>query len=390
VAVAAPIESVEAIVLRLPTVDAVDLDGSCETVVALLTDAEGRVGIGEADAPADAVRTLLLMDDVHARSRGVRSVLLGRDPFEIAALWNDLYHYTSYHGRRGLGIHALSAIDIALHDLVGKQLGRPAYQLLGGARRTELTPYATVYGGPVEGRTIGDVMDVTLAGLQRAVDLGFRAAKMEVIFEDLVSDRQLVACIEEGRRVLGDDVAMMLSFGFRWTDWRDALWVLRRIEDCNVYFAQATLPLDDLAGHVELARRVDTRIAGAEGVTTVHEARDWIERHAADVLQPDPNRCGGLSEIRRIAELAALEGIQVVPHAWKTGITLAAAAHFQAATANAPYIEAFVPELFPSPLRSRLVTPEPLAAFRDGVLPLPTAPGLGVELVADTVAEFRV
>jgi L-rhamnonate dehydratase len=319
----------------------------------------------------------------------MRSVLLGRDPFELTALWHDLYHYTSYHGRRGLGIHALSAIDLALHDLVGKQLGRPVYQLLGGARRSQVTPYATVYAGPAPGRTVADLMDATLAGLQQALDLGYRAVKMEVIFEDVVNDRQLVECIKEGRRLLGDDIVMMLSFGFRWTDWRDALWVLNRIEDCNIYFAQAVLPNDDIAGYIELVRRVETRIA-SEGITNLNDGRAWIERHAADVLQADPNRCGGLNEIRRIADLAALEGIQVIPHGWKTGITVAAAIHFQAATANAPYIEAFVPELFPSPLRSRLAVPEPLAPLENGLLPLPTAPGLGVELAADVVEEFRV
>jgi L-rhamnonate dehydratase len=315
--------------------------------------------------------------------------VLGRDPFEIRALWHDLYHYTSYYGRRGLGIHALSAIDVALHDLVGKQLGRPVYQLLGGARRESLTPYATVYAGPATGRTMTELMDATAAGLQRALELGYTAIKMEVIFEDAVNDRQLVSCIKEGRRLLGDDVVMTLSFGFRWTDWRDALWVLRRIEDCNIYFAQATLPHDDIAGHIELVRRVETRIA-AEGITSLNDGREWIERRAADVLQPDPNRCGGLTELQRIAQLAALEGIQIIPHGWKTGITVAAAMHFQAATANAPYIEAFVPELFPSPLRSRLAIPEPLATLSDGRLPLPSAPGLGIELSPDVVAEFTI
>jgi L-alanine-DL-glutamate epimerase-like enolase superfamily enzyme len=384
------IAEVEALVLRLPEVDAADLDGSCETLVVRIVDEDGTVGIGEADTPADAARTLVLMDDVHARSRGMRNVLLGRDPFELRALWRALYHETSYHGLRGLAVHALSAVDVALHDLVGKQLGRPVYQLLGGACRVAVVPYATVYAGPVEGRTIGEVMDETLAGLERALALGYRAVKMEVIFEHLVDDRRLAECIEEGRRTVGDDVVLMLSFGFRWTDWRDALRVMRRIDDLGIYLAQAALPHDDLAGHAELTRRVDTRIAGAESVTTLHDALRWIERRAVDVLQPDPNRCGGLSELRRIAEAAELEGLQVVPHAWKTGLTLAACVHAGAAIPNMPYVEAFVPELFPSPLRAGLVRPEPLAALTAGALPLPAAPGLGVELDADVVARYRV
>jgi L-alanine-DL-glutamate epimerase-like enolase superfamily enzyme len=107
-----------------------------------------------------------------------------------------------------------------------------------------------------------------------------------------------------------------------------------------------------------------------------------------DVLQPDISRCGGLTEIRRIAELAALHGALVIPHCWKTGITAAAAIHFQAATANAPWIEFLHPDLYDSPLRQELVRPEPELA--SGRIDLPTAPGLGVELVDEAVDRYRV
>lgn len=383
-----PIAEVEAIVLRVPAADATDLDGSSETILVRIQDADGRSGVGEADAPADVVRGLILMDDVHAWSRGLRGMLLGRDPFEIGALYDDLYSGTMYHGRRGLGIHALSAVDLALHDLVGKQLGRPVYQLMGGARRPAITPYATVYAGTVHGRTIGQMMDDIAGRFERALALGFRAVKMEVLFEDLVSDRELVGCIHEGRRLLGDDVTMMIDCGYRWHDWRSALWVLNRIEQDNVYFAEATLQHDDLAGHARLAQRVVTRIGGAEFAATVHECREWLRQGGVDVLQPDISRCGGLTEIRRIAAMAALEGALVIPHNWKTGINAVAARHFQAATVNAPYIEMFHADLFASPLRAGLVRPEPVV--QDGAIPLPTEPGLGIEVDDEVVARYRV
>ncbi len=382
------IAEVEAIPLRAETVDPEDLDGSSETIVVRVTDEDGRVGIGEADAPASVVRELVLMDDVHAWSRGLRGLLVGRDPFEIAALHDELYQGTIYHGRRGLGVHALSAVDIALHDLVGKQLSRPAYQLLGGARRPAIKPYATIYPGAVKGRTIGEVMKDIAARFERALALGFRALKMEVLFGDLVSDRELVDCIRDGRRLAGDDVTLMIDFGYRWLDWRDALWTLSRLEDCDLYFAEATLQHDDLAGHARLAARVETRICGAELAATRFECREWLQAGGIDVLQPDPSRCGGLTEMARIAEIAALEGALVIPHGWKTGINAAAARHFQAATVNAPYIEMFHPELFASPLRAGLVHPEPRLV--DGAIPLPTEPGLGVEVVEEVLARYRV
>jgi L-rhamnonate dehydratase len=382
------VADVEVVVLRAPAADPADLDGSSETVLVRVADEEGRVGIGEADAPAEAVRELVLMEDVHGWSRGLAGMLVGRDPFEIGALWDELYGGSIYHGRRGLGIHALSAVDVALHDLVGKQLDRPVYQLLGGARRKAVVPYATVYAGPVRGRSIGQMMDDIAARFERALALGFRAVKMEVLFEDLVSDREMVRCIHEGRRLLGDEITMMLDFGYRWRDWRDALWVLDRVEDCDVFFAEATLEHDDLAGHAKLAGRVQTRIGGAEFAATVHECREWLERGGVDVLQPDINRCGGLTEARRIGELAGLHGALVIPHGWKTGITAAAARHFQAATVNAPYVEMFHPALFESPLRRELVRPEP--EIHDGEIPLPAAPGLGVELDEAAVLRYRV
>jgi L-alanine-DL-glutamate epimerase-like enolase superfamily enzyme len=382
------VAEVEALVLRAPTVDPDDLDGSAETVVVRLTDEDGRTGIGETDAPPEVVRELVLMADSHAWSRGLRGLLLGRDPFELRALWHELDAATVYHARRGLGLHALGAVDVALHDLAGKQLGRPAYQLLGGARRARVTPYATVYPGATKGRTVGEMMDAIAVLLERAVGLGYRAVKMEVLFYELVSDRELVACIREGRKLLGDGVTMMLDFGYRWTDWRDALWTLRRVEDCDVFFAEACLRHDDLEGHRRLAARVETRIGGAELAAGLAECREWLERGGVDVLQPNVCRSGGLTEMRRIAELAELHGAVVVPHGWKTGITAAASRHFQAATPNCPYVEVLAPGLYDSPLREELVTPEPV--LEDGSLPLPDAPGLGIELAPAALERYRV
>jgi L-rhamnonate dehydratase len=384
----AVIADVEAIVLRAPEQDAGDLDSSSETVVVIVHDEDGLVGIGEADAPGSVVQELVLMEDLHAWSRGLSELLLGRDPFGIAALHRELYEATIYHGRRGLGIHALSAVDVALHDLVGKQLGRPAYELLGGACREAIRPYATIYPGAAGDRTIGELMDDIARRFERALELGFRAVKMEVFFGDLVTDRGLVGCIEEGRRLLGDEVTLLVDFGYRWDDWRAALWTLNRLEDCDLYLAEATLQHDDLDGHARLAARVETRIGGAEMAATRFECREWIEHGSVDILQPDVNRAGGLTEMSRIAALAADAGVLVVPHGWKTGITAAAARHLQAATPNVPLVEHLSPDLFDSPLRRELVTPEP--EIVDGLIALPTAPGLGIELDGDAVARYRV
>jgi L-rhamnonate dehydratase len=384
----AVIADLEVIPIVTPAVNADECDGAADTVVVRLTDEAGRTGIGEADAPADLVRAFIEQPDLHVWSRNVRNLVVGRDPFPIAALVDELYGATLYPGRRGLGIHALSAIDIALHDLVGKQLGRPVYELLGGARKEALSPYATIFPGLPQGRSLDELLEDIGRRFEAALDAGFRAVKMECLFYDLVTDVELVDAVREGRRMLGDGVTLMLDFGYRWDDWRAALWTLRRLEECDLYFAEATLQHDDLEGHARLAERVELRICGAEFAATRFECREWLTQARVDVLQPDINRCGGLTEIKRIAELASFHAATVIPHGWKTGITAAAGRHFHAATVNSPTFEFLSPLLWSSPIRSELVQPEP--EISDGRMALPTGPGLGVELDEDAVARYRV
>ena len=383
----AKLEKLEVIPLRVQGSDVDDCDGTVDSVLIRLTDDEGRTGIGESDASPEAVKAFLEMPTAHMWARRTFEIMQGQDPREITALWERVYEGTIYSGRRGLGIHALSAIDIALHDLVGKQLDMPAYKLMGGARRDRLRPYCTTYPGLPGDRTLADLIEITGRQFEKARALGFKAIKMEVLYYDLVNDAQLVEAIREGRRMLGDDITMMLDFGYRWKDWHDALWVLKRVEDCNIYFAEATLQHDDLHGHARLAAMSPIRICGAEFAATRWEVREWIETGKVAVVQPDISRCGGLTEIRRIADMCELYGVQVIPHGWKTGILAAAGRHFQAACPNAPYFEFISPHVYQSPLRERLVTPEPTLA--DGFMDLPTGSGLGIELDEEVMAAYR-
>ena len=216
---------------------------------------------------------------------------------------------------------------------------------------------------------------------------GFRAVKMEVLFYDLVDDCELVGLIREGRRMLGDKILMALDFGYRWDSWHDAKWVLDRVADANIYFAEATLQHDDLPGHAHLAAVSPIRICGAEAAATRWEIREWLERGRVAVVQPNIGRGGGLTEIRRIADMCELYGAEVIPHGWKTGITSAVGRHFQAACPAAPLFEYVSPHVFDSPLRRELVSPEPTLV--DGFMALPTAPGLGIELNVDLVERWR-
>jgi L-alanine-DL-glutamate epimerase-like enolase superfamily enzyme len=203
-----------------------------------------------------------------------------------------------------------------------------------------------------------------------------------------VSDRELVDLIQEGRAMLGPENKIAVGLGSRRQKLYDGNWVLDRLGDCDIFFAEATLQHDDLAGHAKLAANSPIRIGGAEAAATRWEILEWLERGKVAVVQPNIARGGGLTEIKRIAELAELHGAQVVPHGWKTGITSAVGRHFQAACPAAPVFEYISPQVFDSVLRRELVSPEPKVV--DGFMELPTAPGLGIELNEDLVARWRV
>ena len=381
------IARIEAIPVISPAGSANDLDGTADTIIVKVHDEDGRFGFGEADAPPSVVKSFIEMPTAHLWSRNASEILIGEDPVEIAGLWQKLYEGTFWPGRRGLGMHAISAIDIALHDLAGKQLGLPAYKLMGGARRDRLKPYCTIFPGLAQGRSIDELMAEIFRQFDMALTAGFRAVKMEVLFYDLVTDRELIGLIGQGRKALGDDILLAIDFGYRWHNWHDALFVLERIADHNIFFAEATLQHDDLAGHANLAERSSIRIGGAEAAATRFEIREWLTVGKVGVVQPNIGRGGGLTEIRRIADLCEIMGAEVVPHGWKTGITSAAGRHFQAACPAAPVFEYVSPHVFDSPLRRELVSPEPIVV--DGYMALPSGPGLGIELNEELVARWR-
>jgi L-alanine-DL-glutamate epimerase-like enolase superfamily enzyme len=362
-----------------------DCDGTVDTAVIRITADNGMYGLGETDAPPNAIAALLETPTAHIWSRSVRDILLGKNPVEVESLWDQLYEGTIYHGRRGLGIMLMSAIDNALHDLRGKILGLPVFQVLGGAARAEVTPYATLFPSMPQGRSWQEMQGLCFSLIDQALTLGFRALKMEMLFDDLVSDRELVQFIYECRKRAEEERDFMIDVGYRWKNFNDALWVLRRVEDAKLFFVEAPLQTDDLDGLARLADSTTTPVAVGEFLQTRHEFRELMDRGHCDVIQPDLGRVGGLTEALRTARMAAERGLYCVPHAWKTGLTAAATRHFGAVVPNCPYTELFHQDLFPSYLRSHLAKPE--IALREGRWALPSEPGMGVDLDMQVVEE---
>jgi L-alanine-DL-glutamate epimerase-like enolase superfamily enzyme len=377
------IQKIECLQLRSPHASPDDCDGAVDTAVIRITADNGVYGLGETDSPPNVMAALLETPTAHIWSRSVSDILLNRNPLEVEALWDQLYEGTIYHARRGLGIMLMSAIDIALHDLRGKLLGVPTYQLLGGAVRPAVTPYATLFPSMPLGRSWAEMQASCFELIDKALALGFRAMKMEMLFYDLVSDRELVKFIRECRKRIGDDRDFMIDVGYRWKNFNDALWVLRNVEDSKVFFVETPLHTDDLDGLARLADATTTPVAAGEFLQGRHEFRELMDRGHCDVIQPDLGRAGGLTEALRCARMAEERGLVCIPHAWKTGLTAAATRHFAAVVTNCPYTELFHQDLFPSYLRSHLAKPE--IELRDGKWSLPTEPGIGIDLDEATV-----
>lgn len=381
------IANVESLIVSVPAEGNAFAEGNEETVLVKVTDEDGLYGIGECVATPDTTRAMVDQSTINFWSQGIKAQLIGADPLEAKALYDKVYHRSFYHGRRGVLIFALSAIDIALYDLAGKQLGKPVYALLGGARCERIRPYATIYPGDVYDGPLSAVVTELEKQAGIAIDQGIRAVKVPVLFGANLSDRALVGFLSDCRQMVGDDIELALDFGYRWRDWHDAAALMRRIEDLDILFAEAPLWHDDLHGHARLAAISPVRIGGAEFATGRWEIRDWLEHGGVSLVQPGVSRAGGFTELVRIAELCEMYGATLIPHSFATGITDACNFHLQAASLTVPMVEFRSSRLGPSRLRTELVTPaEP--AIVDGHIELPSKPGLGIELNEAFVASY--
>ncbi len=370
------ITDVEAIILRQPDVDPTKADGSQDALLIRIHTDEGITGVGEVDSLPPVIKAIVDAPPSHAIASGLKHLLIGENPLEIERLWDKLYRGSIYYGRRGPAIHAISGIDIALWDIKGKALGQPIYRLLGGPLRTKIRAYASTLMPftPREVETVvGDL-----------VDRGFTAIKLG--WGPFGQDPDLdIALVRAARKAAGDGVELMLDIGLGWPDADHAIRQVRRLEEFRPYWIEEPLWPDALDDYRKLAEAVETRIACGEEEATRWGFRELMDRTGVDVIQPDVTRAGGISECLRIAHLADLRGIQVVPHAWSTGIIKAASLHLLAVMPRATFLEYCVQE---TTLNQALTTERfPLDG---GFVAVPEGPGLGIEIDHEIVERYRM
>jgi len=388
------ITSVECHVLLVPDVKE-DAASSAQDdfIVEVHTD-EGVTGIGESDLNPWIARACLEAPSTHNMGLSLREMLVGEDPLDPPKVWEKLYVGRAVDARRAAVTNTRGAIDIALWDICGKAAGKPIYELLGGAARDSIVPYASLQPD-ASGFDAYRAAIVDWAARARE-EYGFRAAKLELTFDGPYAhrgmhepDSRVVEVAEAVRRRVGPEMTLMVDVQYAWSDAERAIRTARGLKDVDIFFLETPLWTDDLDGYARLHEAgLGVRIAAGEWLSTRHEFVDLMDRGKIDVAQPDIGRVGGLTEARRVAQQAAERGLVVVPHAWKTGLSIAAAAHFAAATTQCAFIE-FVPRaLTESALRRELTVDE--LEMLDGRLSLPTRPGLGAEIDRAALQRFRV
>jgi L-alanine-DL-glutamate epimerase-like enolase superfamily enzyme len=308
---------------------------------------------------------------------GLASLLAGENPLEVERLWYKMYRGSIYYGRRGVAIQAISAIDVALWDIMGKFYGQPIHVLLGGHWRDKVRAYASTLFRPTP--------QAMREAARRYLDQGFTAVKFGwgVFGRDPALDVQLV---EAARAEIGDRHDLLIDAGwFVERTPKEAIRLIRSIEPYRPFFVEEVLHPEDYDGYRQVTRSVETLIACGEQEATEWGFRQLIERARVDVLQPDLTRCGGFTAARKIVHMAELANRLVIPHSWCSDLLTAASLHLNAFQRRAVFVEFNTSQ---GPL-SRALVREPLRLV-DGYLAVPCAPGLGVEVDEETVQKYRI
>jgi L-alanine-DL-glutamate epimerase-like enolase superfamily enzyme len=347
----------------------------------------GITGIGEAGLGGGATATVIEKD--------LAPLLIGQDPLLIEGLWQKMFARTRQYGRRGVVMHAISGIDIALWDIAGKAAKMPVWKLLGGARE-RVEAYASG-GFYQEGKGVDGIAGEAEGYRAR----GFKGMKMKVgrnpstqtHLRQLIGNAEFcevdpaedIARVAAVRKALGPNAKLMVDVNCAWSP-AFAIEMGRAMEPYNLYWIEEPVATDDIDGSAEVARALHTPIAGYETEVGLYGFRELIDRGAVDIVQLDLAWSGGFSEGRRIAAYAQAHHRMVAPHAFAGAVLLVASLHFAAAIPNGLVLEW---DQNPNAIREELLK-EPLRLESDGTILAPEGPGLGIELDRAAIDRYRV
>ena len=341
-------------------------DDCVHTLVAVLTD-EGLTGWGSVFTSEELVKGSLSV---------LKPLYLGENALEPERVSEVLHQNTFWQGRGGAITHTISGIDIALWDILGKATGQPVGRLLGGRYRERVQPYASLLMREPE-QMADELLPVRAQGF-RAFKIGWGPFGRR-------SNQTDEAIVKAAREAVGPQNRLMVDAGASDAFWPQNLkWALRAAEmlaDYDVAWFEEALSPDALDDYVTLRRAAKLPIAGGEVLTRRQAFQPWLEAGAFDIVQPDVTKCGGISEERRIGWMARDHGVRFIPHGWNTAVGLAADLQLASAFADTDLVEyltgsPFIDELCEWSLDS------------DGMLAIPSGPGLGIAINLDRLAEF--
>tara|TARA_B110000503_G_scaffold72049_1_gene111560 strand:- start:271 stop:1410 length:1140 start_codon:yes stop_codon:yes gene_type:complete len=371
------ISHVEAIILRQETVDASRADGGQDGLLIRIETEDGLVGVGEVDSSPEICKAVIDAPASHSITSGLRQLLLGHTLENPQKTWDYLYKGSIYAGRRGAGIHALSGIDMALWDIFGKAAGKPVSELLGDNPRKEIRTYAS--------RLMEKTVEQVKQTVAESKEAGFTALKLGwgPIGESREQDLILV---QAAREEAGNEMELMLDAGYGYgKNVEDAAYIASALAELDYKWLEEPFFPDEIDAYTALTAKKILPIAAGEQNVTRWEFQELARAKALDIWQPDIARCGGISEMVKISEVAKSCGVRVVPHAWKSGILKAASLHVNAILPGERIQEWSTAD---NPLAQSLVsTAQPVV---DGYALVPKAPGLGVEVDEEVVAKFFV
>lgn len=307
-------------------------------------------------------------------NHALKPIVLGQDPFDVEVLWERMYNLTRPFGQKGAVPNAISGVDIAIWDCLGRALGKPVHKLLGGAHRTSVQPYATGFYRRKDGVYPAEAVDEA----RRHLANGFTAMKLKVGF----GVEEDIACIHAVRDAIGRGPRLMVDANHAYNVGA-ARRILKAIEPADIHWFEEPISPEDIDGYRELKNLTNIYLAAGENEFTKVGFREWVSRRAVDMLQPDLCSAGGFTECRKIAALAQAWHMPITPHVWGSGIGLAASLQFLATLAPAPMaLHPIEPMLeydqSAHPFRQDLVFGA--IAMQHGRVAIPTAPGIGVEV----------
>lgn len=338
-----------------------------------VTSDSGHVGWGEGYGPAQVIE---------AGIKQLSPNLIGRNPLQTETLWEVMYRRTLDFARRGILVSAISALDIALWDLKGKILEQPVHLLLGGKKRDHVVPYAT---GMYFSHT--DDLPAVLAKEAKAyADSGFKAMKMKVG----LGLEQDIENVQQVRAAIGSDVKLMIDANHAY-NLREAVQLAKAVESFDIYWFEEPVSPEYYHHYAELRNKTNIPIAGGECEYLRFGFQTLLKSSAVDIAQPDICGTGGLTEAKRIATLASVYGVEIVPHTWGTGIAIATAIHFVSNLDIVPG-RLMMPHCFieydrtENPLRSELTRGD--MTMENGKIKVSDRPGLGVEVNEEALQKY--